>query len=76
MKTRNNIASKVALLSLLFAAMGSFTQANPMSSGACLIQILSNDYNHWHDMTEGFIYGFYSSPPENVGDCTFCDEMG
>ena len=27
------------------------------------------------DIVEGFLYGFYTSPPETVAACSFCDEM-
>ena len=51
-------------------------KAAPLSSGACSLKILQDDFNQWHDITEGFLYGFYQNPPDTVNDCTFCNEMG
>ena len=50
-------------------------QSAQLTTGPCTLKILEADFDHWHDVAEGFLYGFYQSPPDNVADCTFCNEM-
>merc|ERR1712167_206118 len=38
--------------------------------------LLHDDYDQWHDLFEGILYGLYDKPPETVGECPFCDNVG
>ena len=42
----------------------------------CKMAILTRDYDQWHDLIEGFIYGFYNEPGESVDKCDFCNKVG
>ena len=61
---------------LLVAAISNLVHGYQLAPGPCKLKILTDDYAHWHDLTEGFMYGFYKNPPNTVSDCEFCEKMG
>ena len=73
--TKFSIVGLLLALVVLVDDSVMFVKAVPMSSGACSLKILVDDYNNWHDLSEGFLYGFYKNPPDNVSNCQFCDSM-
>ena len=47
-----------------------------LSTKACNLKVLSEDYDQWHDLAEGFVYGMYKAPPAKLNDCWYCDNIG
>ena len=64
---------KMKIAKVMMALLATLVSADPLSEGACTINLLAPDYNDWHDIVEGFIYGFYASPAEKLSDCAMCD---
>lgn len=47
-----------------------------LSTSACNLKVLSEDYDQWNDLAEGFVYGMYAAPPAYMKDCWYCDNLG
>ena len=45
-------------------------------SESCDLQLWLHRPNQWHDVAEGYVYGFYSNPPVTVDECLLCDWVG
>ena len=47
-----------------------------LSSGPCKLKLWeAEDYDQWHDIVQGFLYGMYYRPPSLVTNCDLCDSI-
>ena len=54
-----NVCRNVMMFSTLAFLMG-MTNGSPLSGdGTCHLEILRDEFNQWHDVAEGFVYGMY-----------------
>lgn len=63
--------SIVVMMMMTFAYGAQLSKNND-----CKMSILVRDYDEWHDIVEGFMYGFYKHPATTVDKCDFCDAIG
>ena len=64
MKQRKQIFSGNAAITVVLiisiAYMSEMVWGSPLSGdGACHLKILTDEFNEWHDIAEGFVYGMY-----------------
>ena len=70
---KTNILTLVAAILLQTSVVSA---ARRDMSDTCDLQLWQHRHEQWHDVIEGFTYGFYESPPVTVDECVLCDYMG
>ena len=58
----------------LILSLSTVVSATKKTTDSCQLKIFKADSDHWHDLTEGFLFALiedHTSP-----DCKFCDKIG
>ena len=67
---------KLQVITFVLALLLNIASADRLSSGDCVLSLVVNDYNRWHDVVQGFVYALYNNPPPSINECTHCDRIG
>ena len=64
------------ILLVTITLLSSTVNPKPLTNSVCQMKLLQNDYDQWHDVVEGMVFGMFDAPTFNISNCWTCDNLG